>query len=279
MVDVLLATYQPDPEFLNAQVDSIHAQKDVNVNLICREDTEGLGACGNFSALLRESKAAYVAFADQDDVWLPDKLTKCRAKLQALEAQYGRDTPLAVFCDGWVTDADLRRAPGTVISRQGVNVEKGLAFSRLLMQNFIAGNAMLFNAALRAKAGHVPREALMHDIWLVLVAAAFGHIAFVDEPLYLYRQHGRNALGATAAGTRHVVARTTQGVPSFRARLAANIRQAQAFVDRFGAEAPAAAHALARLSQCGWLQRRKVLFSQKLWKQGFARNLALALFV
>ena len=70
MIDVLLATYRPQEAMLKAQVESIRAQTGVEVNLIRREDTEGLGACGNFSALLSESRAEYVAFSDQDDVWL-----------------------------------------------------------------------------------------------------------------------------------------------------------------------------------------------------------------
>ena len=217
MIDVLLATYRPDAEWVHAQIDSIRAQTDVGVNLICREDVEGLGARENFSALLGESTADYVAFADQDDVWLPAKLAKCLAKLLELGSQYGRETPLLVFCDGYVTDETLKQCPGTVISRQKVNVAKGLAFSRLLMQNFIPGNAMLFNAALREKAGPVPEEAIMHDSWLALVAAAFGHIAFVNEPLYCYRQHGVNALGATTADARPTAPSTAN--PTTRVRL------------------------------------------------------------
>ena len=94
-----------------------------------------------------------------------------------------------------MADEALTPLPGTVISRQGVDVAAGFAFNRPLMQNLIAGNAMLFNAALCEKAGEIPSDALMHDSWLALVAVAFGHIAFVNEPLYYYRQHGGNVLG------------------------------------------------------------------------------------
>lgn len=279
MIDILLATYRPDAEWVHAQIDSIRAQTDVGVNLICREDVEGLGARENFSALLGESTADYVAFADQDDVWRPDKLAKCLAKLLELESQYGRETPLLVFCDGYVTDETLKQCPGTVISRQKVNVAKGLAFSRLLMQNFIPGNAMLFNAALREKAGPVPEEAIMHDSWLALVAAAFGHIAFVNEPLYCYRQHGVNALGATTADARHAVRRGREGAGAFRKRLQTNVLQAHAFVERFGSESPAGARALAQLYEMSFFQRRRAVLKNRLFKQGLLRNLALLAFV
>jgi hypothetical protein len=278
MIDVLLATYRPQVAMLKAQVDSIRAQRGVDVNLICREDSEGLGVCGNFSALLAESSAEYAAFSDQDDVWDKDKLGKSLAKMHELEAIYGKDVPLLVFCDGYVTDAELNRKPGTVLSRQRVNIVKGLCFNRLLMQNFIAGNAMLFNAALRKKAGVVPVRALMHDAWLVLVAAAFGHVGFVNKPLYLYRQHGENVFGATDCGPRHFLRRALAGVSAFRSKLMANAAEAAAFVERFGGESPKSAMVFAALPTCGWLERRIHIVRHRLFKHGFLRNLSLLLF-
>lgn len=278
MIDVLLATCRPNPEWLAAQVASIKSQKDVSVRLLQREDSQGAGARTNFDSLLRESTADYVAFSDQDDVWLPKKLSKSLSKLQELENIYGVDTPLAVFTDGIVTDATLTPRPGTVISRQNVNACEGLAFERLLMQNFIAGCAMLFNAALRRKAGMVPPNAYLHDCWVVLVAAAFGRIGFVNEPLYLYRQHAHNAVGATTADLTHFVRRGREGVGAFRVRLGRNIALAQAFASRFGEESPASALALARFPEMTFLERRRAIFRNGLFKQGVLRNMALLAF-
>ena len=278
MIDVLLATYRPDPDMLREQVDSIRSQRDVDVNLIRREDEDGAGAAANFSALLAESKASYVAFSDQDDVWHVDKLARMMECMSDLESRYGRDTPALVFCDSVVTDTELRPLPGTFLSRQRVDVVRGLSLPRLLMQNFIAGNLMLFNAALREKAGDVPFAALMHDSWIVLVAAAFGRIGFVDAPLLDYRQHGANAIGATAADAAHCGRRAREGVPAFRARLATNVAQAAAFVDRFGGASPECVRALANFPRIGYLGRRAAIFRHGLFKQGVLRNLALVLF-
>ncbi len=274
-MDILLATYHPNELWLREQRESIWGQCGVEMNLIEREDVEGLGACQNFSALLSESRAEYVAFADQDDVWSLDKLLKCKKRLCEMEAQYGKNTPVLVFCDGFVVNEELVPSEGTVISRQRVNVEKGLAFSRLLMQNFIPGNAMLFNAALREKAGSIPNGVLMHDAWIALVASAFGHIGFVNEPLYKYRQHNINVLGLTTADTRHFLARIMEGKQAFCSRLERNIREADAFVSRFKEDSPAAALALSRFPTCNWFVRRYLFFKYRLWKHGFMRNLAL----
>ena len=278
MIDVLLATYRPNREWLAAQVASIRSQRGVSIRLLQREDLLGEGPRANFDALLRESTADYVAFADQDDVWLPEKLSKSLTELQALEKAYGADTPLAVFTDGIVADAKLSPLPGTVMSRQNVDIRGGSAFARLLMQNFIAGCAMLFNAALRWKVGAIPENVHLHDYWVVLVAAAFGRIGYVDEPLYLYRQHDRNAVGATTADLAHFIRRGREGVGAFRARLGQNIALAQAFVSRFGEGAPASAAALARFGEMSYFERRQALFRNHLFKQGVLRNLALVAF-
>ena len=278
MIDVLLATYKPNPEWLSAQVASIVSQTGVETRLLQREDPVGEGPSANFGALLQKSTADYVAFADQDDVWLPEKLFKSQRRLQMLEKIYGSDMPLAVFTDGLVTDTWLKPFPGTVISRQKVDVCVGLMFERLLMQNFIAGCSMLFNAALRRKAGLIPKGAYMYDYWVCLVASAYGRISFVNEPLYLYRQHSRNAVGETNANLTHFIKRGLEGVGAFRARLNANIVQAQTFVSRFGKEAPASAEALAHFGEMSVFKRRQAILRNRLFKQGIIRNLALMAF-
>ena len=276
-IDVLLATYRPDLRFLEAQVESIRRQTGVETNIISREDVDGSGAAANFSALLAESSAQYIAFADQDDVWLEQKLAKLLDCVKRLERQYGSDRPILAFCDSWVTDRELKPLPGTFLSRQRLALPKAMALPRLLMQNFIAGNLMLFNGALRDKAGAVPPGALMHDSWVALVAAAFGVIGQVDEPLLYYRQHGDNTLGATLAEARHCRRRMAEGPAAFAKRLEANIAQARAFCERFGDAAPECVRALADFSKLGYWRRRAAILRHGLFKQGLLRNLALML--
>ena len=278
MVDVLLATCRPDERFLEAQISSIHAQAGVVANIISREDADGIGAAANFSALLAESSAPYVAFSDQDDVWLVQKLARLLECVRSLERRYGADRPVLAFCDSYVTDAELNPLSGTFLSRQGVSLPKHTSLPRLLMQNFIAGNLMLFNAALREKAGAVPPGAMMHDSWVALVAAAFGVIGFVDEPLLYYRQHGANAVGATLSDLRHCRRRVAEGPAAFSRRLCANISQARAFCDRFGDGSPECVRALARFPDVGYWRRRVEMFRHGLFKHGLMRNAALILF-
>lgn len=270
MVDVLLATYHPNDVWLKEQIDSIRAQRGVGINLIMRDDPKGEGACANFNALLKMSDGDYAAFSDQDDVWQEEKLAKMMSRMLEVEDERGRDVPILVFCDSVVTDESLHPMSGTLIARSGVNVRRGLRFERLLMQNFIAGHAMLMNAALRRKVGDIPPDAIMHDYWVALVAAAFGVISFLDEPLVMYRQHARQMLGAR--GRRRSAA-------GFRDRLRQNILQAKAFCRQYGGESPECARALSRIDGMPWWRRRLKIVRHGLFKSGLKRNLGVFAFV
>ena len=272
MIDVLLATHRPNAAWLKEQIDSIRAQRGVDVNLLLHEDAEGLGACGNFGALLERSKADYVAFADQDDVWLDDKLVRAMARVRELEARWGKGTPLLVFADARVVDADLRPIAESLFAH--TRIDPGCVLPRqLALQNVANGNTMLFNAALRDLARPIPQGAFMHDAWVMLVASAFGRIACVREPALLYRQHGRNVLGGAKVDGRYFLHRARQGRDALRERLYANIRQVEAFVARFGARSPEAFRALVGFSRKPYWRRVWILMRPRIFKNGIVRNI------
>ena len=72
---ILLSTYNPNAAYLQAQLASIEAQT-LPCTLVQRDDSETrLGAKRSFEKLLRETEGFdYYAFADQDDVWKPEKM-------------------------------------------------------------------------------------------------------------------------------------------------------------------------------------------------------------
>jgi hypothetical protein len=152
------------------------------------------------------------------------------------------------------------------MSRRGINVKSGMRIERLLMQNFIPGNTMLLNAALREKVGDIPDGAIMHDYWVALVAASFGRIAFVDEPLVLYRQHGGNVISADAR---------SGSLADFKEKLRRNVLQAKSFLRRYGEESPGCVQVLARIDERSWFGRRFAILRHGLLKQGLLRNLGV----
>jgi hypothetical protein len=65
-----------------------------------------------------------------------------------------------------------------------------------LVQNIICGCTVAYNRALAELVRAEPAFMIMHDWWLGLIAAAFGKIGHLDDQTVLYRQHGRNEIGA-----------------------------------------------------------------------------------
>lgn len=278
MIDVLLATFRPDADLLKAQVDSIRAQRGVEVNIIRREDESGEGACANFAALLGESRADYAAFSDQDDVWLEDKLSREMEKMRELEARYGKDTPLLVFSDAKVVDANLNLLDESLFHRTKIDPRRLLP-RQLILQNVANGNTMLMNAALVRKVSPIPPEAFMHDHWIMLVASVFGQMSCLREPTLLYRQHGRNVLGGARVGLGYFWHRFRQGRVALRRRLYGNILQVEAFVERFDGRAPEAFGNIVGIGDRPWPVRAWILLRNRIFKNGLLRNLGTLLVI
>ncbi|MDG5496498.1 glycosyltransferase family 2 protein [Niveispirillum sp. BGYR6] len=258
--DILLATYNGET-YLPALIASIEAQRDRDYRVLVRDDgsRDGTltlidawrrrdservlvleadqpagGAAANFARLMAVAEAPYVLFADQDDVWHPDKVGTTVAALMRAEAELGRETPVLAFCDLAVVDAD-----GAVINPsfrhfQGMDAVAGAAFNRLLTENVVTGCAMGINRSACRIGCNVPAESLMHDWWLALVCAGLGKIITMPECLIDYRQHGNNAVGAKAWSAADAIRDKIRS-----GRFRANQQRFLAWMDRLYAQAAA----------------------------------------
>ena len=148
-----------------------------------------------------------VAFADQDDVWLPEKLARGVAALgDVAPGQPGMYCARQVFVDEGLSQIGvscrLRREPG---------------FPAALTQHIAPGCTMLMNRqAARLVAESHPPAAALHDWWTyVLVAAAGGSVLVDETPAVLYRQHGRNLVGAPKSMWRRAILASKRGPAVF----------------------------------------------------------------
>ena len=196
---ILLSTYNLDAAYLQAQLASIEAQT-LPCTLVQRDDTEThLGAMKSFEKLLAETEGFdYYAFADQDDVWKPEKMEVLMTAMQKAEKQFGTQTPLVVHCDLEVVDAELKPMARSFWRYAGLKpsvINDNLHY--LTISNTVTGCAMLLNAAARKASLPFGKQAYMHDQWIAQSALrAGGKVIPVPEALVLYRQHGSNTLGA-----------------------------------------------------------------------------------
>jgi glycosyltransferase involved in cell wall biosynthesis len=152
-----------------------------------------LGVSGNFASALLEAGGNFIALADQDDVWEPDRLEKALREFS--------DGVLLVHSDSTLIDAS-GQPMGTLMSalrltgRERTNLLRGRALDVLLRRNVITGATTVIRSSLVRQALPIP-EGWVHDEWLGLVAAIQDGVVFVDSPLIRYRQHGSNEIGAT----------------------------------------------------------------------------------
>ena len=218
LVAICMATCNPPLALFRAQVDSIRAQTHPDWVCVISDDCSDpgpfaalqevlagdprfvvsrsprrLGFYRNFERALglAPAAAAYVAPADQDDRWQPDKLATLLAELE-------RGGARLAYSDARVVSGDGKVLADTYWSRRDNNHSSLLS---LLVANAVTGAASLFPAALLEDALPFPpaQFAHFHDHWLALVALSLGDIAFVERPLYDYVQHGEATLGHAAA--------------------------------------------------------------------------------
>jgi glycosyltransferase involved in cell wall biosynthesis len=218
-VGIAMATFEPEIELFRAQIESIRAQTAEDWICVISDDCsapsrfEGMrevisgderfmisrapkrgGFYRNFERALElmPRELSYVALADQDDRWYPDKL-------EALLGEIG-DAQL-VYSDQRVLDEEGRELAPSYWTERRNNYDN---LPSLLLANTVTGAASLFRRDLldRALPFPDPPGTQYHDHWLALVALAVGRLAFVDRPLYDYVQHGSAALGHAAASER-----------------------------------------------------------------------------
>jgi len=149
------------------------------------------GCVASYGALLEASTAPYVALADQDDLWDPDKLVVSLERLLAEEARHGREQPLLVYSDARVIDASgALLAPSWWAQERRSGYPKGLW--HLALRNQVIGCTVLMSRACLDAALPIPRQAVLHDWWLALAAQAAGGLLQLPQATLSYRCHGAN---------------------------------------------------------------------------------------
>jgi hypothetical protein len=225
-ITILLSTFNGE-RFLAEQLDSFVNQDFDNWRLLWRDDgssdrtvaimrafaltlppgqctespTSGphLGAAPSFLLLLSEARdEQIIAFADQDDVWLPQKLARAASQITT-----AGDRPALYCAQQFMVDETLA---GSKKSAAHTNPPK---FPASLTQNIANGNTLVMNRAASTLVTAIPApEGTVHDWWsYIVIAACGGAVIFDAEPQVLYRLHKNNLIAASPSlGARAVAA-------------------------------------------------------------------------
>jgi len=178
-------------------------------------------AC-NYLTLLRHlpPETGCVALSDQDDIWLPGKLTR------AIDALSGAEGP-AIYCGSrWIWD------PARNLRYPARALRHAPAFHNALVENIASGNTIVLNPAALELVRRSPPEAdhvFAHDWWIyLLVTGAGGQVIHDPLPQILYRQHDRNVLGAGERGWIRFTTGFSVLTGAYRDRVVRNVQALEA---------------------------------------------------
>ncbi len=176
--------------------------------------------------------------ADQDDIWLPEKVRLTLDAMKRQEAQAVPGRPVLVHTDLMVVDQDLQMVSRSYWEYQGLTPGRGRPFPRIMVENVVWGCTAMFNRPLIALVGTIPDEAGHHDWWIALAAAAFGDIVSLKDARILWRRHGLNA--SRVSSVHNISLSAMVHVGAARQRLGALFDESrlriESFVDRYGAK-------------------------------------------
>ncbi len=220
LISILMAVYEPRMDWLRQQLVSLNEQTYPNLRLYIREDCsptvpyeqiqscvrdcitrfpyvitrneKNLGSNATFELLTKEAEGDLFAYCDQDDVWLPEKLTVLQAAMERERAVLAYSDVSAVDDEGKLLARSLRELRPRLTYLEGSDLAPKLFF-----RNCVAGCAMLVNSNIAERAIPFPRQTVC-DHWIALLAATEGTVAFVPDQLVRYRQHKRNQTGVLA---------------------------------------------------------------------------------
>lgn len=215
-VAVLMSTYNGE-RYLRVQIDSILKQAEVRVTLFIRDDgskdntvkiiktytekenvrfwndTGNLYSGLSFMKLLKkvvktEPEFDYYAFADQDDIWLEEKLISAIRKIGDSESPVLYGSNQIIYQDGKKNGFRYKETPD-------------LSFMGQIAISHISGCTMVMNSALAKTVVSLPcpnkqfLKVRCHDTWIYLIACITGKVNYDENSFILYRIHENNVVG------------------------------------------------------------------------------------
>jgi hypothetical protein len=156
-----------------------------------------LGYADNFLQAAQLCSGEFVAFCDQDDLWLKDKLLRCLAPFEDAEVLISGHTARVWYGgDRFGPCVPHFEAYRIVPVSHADPLRYQLGFATVIRRSLLS----IVNNKSRPVDMHsvgTQPSPMAHDQWVWFLAALFGKSAEIPETLCFYRQHANNLFGAT----------------------------------------------------------------------------------
>lgn len=213
MISVAMATYNGE-QYLREQLESLADQSILPDELVVGDDgstdrtleileefrkgapfpvhihinDSNLGYARNFLATAQRCRGDWIAFCDQDDVWLPNKLA------DAVSAIERTPNCCMILQNAWLCDGALashnRKFPDKLRTGfYGAGEQYGFWVWLGFLQTVDRQLFELWNNKELPKNYFPKHPEISHDKWTCAIANAIGGIVVLDEPAALYRRH------------------------------------------------------------------------------------------
>ena len=144
---------------------------------------------------IREAKGTYIAFCDDDDLWLPNKLE--------VQVTLLKKNPNKVMCYSQAESFLDNQTVKKLMIRRSV---KKSHFNNLLQGNFIPNSSVLIKRDVFDRLGYLNESSELredYEMWL-RVTKSFS-IHGTDQALIKYRLHSSNSAGSKVAETMRAI--------------------------------------------------------------------------
>ncbi|MCQ2584335.1 MAG: glycosyltransferase family 2 protein [Treponema sp.] len=206
MISIAMTTFNGE-KYLGEQIDSILSQSYKEFELVVCDDCstdntvkilreyekknsrvhvyeneKNLGFKKNFEKAVGLCTGDFIAFADQDDVWLNDHLEILFSKIGDKDCIGGGH--LNIDSEG--------NEVFTSEKKEWFPESRKEAFFFVLNRNIFQGSAMLLRKEVCQKYLSIPENVFYHDWWFALCAAGQKGIIYTSLPVLKYRRHNNS---------------------------------------------------------------------------------------
>lgn len=172
------------------------ADNNKEIKWIILQDEQQLCVSKNFEKGWSYATSDYVFFADQDDVWLPNKIEKFDECISKYNCGL-------VFSNATLVDQNLAPIGGTLWDFVGYNNSHNIVYHKgdlklsniVLNHNIITGMSICIKNDLKKLILPFSEKGL-HDLWIALLAPCYCDTISLNQECVLYRQHNSNQVGA-----------------------------------------------------------------------------------